>query len=95
MTTESKKNVENLPFLRERMSHIADNYHNVQQDVLETFVDHGQLLKLAEPTVLSSGKRIPGLKIDHPRQLAVMHSSVARSPHDSEATGTEFSFRPV
>jgi len=30
----------------------------------------------AEPTVLPSGKRIPGLKIDHPRQLAVMHSLV-------------------
>ena len=37
------------------------NYHNVQQDILETFVDHGQLRKLAEPTVLPSGKRIPGL----------------------------------
>lgn len=71
-----KKDVENLPLLRERMSQIVDNYHNVQQDVLETFVDRGQLLKLAEPTVLPSGKRIPGLKIDHPRQLAVMHSLV-------------------
>jgi len=31
---------------------------------------------LAEPTRLPSGKRIPGLKLDHPRQLAVMHSLV-------------------
>jgi hypothetical protein len=44
------------------MSEIIDNYHNVQQDILETFVDRGQLRKLAEPTVLPSGKRIPGLK---------------------------------
>ena len=29
--------------------------------ILETFVDRGQLRKLAEPTVLPSGKRIPGL----------------------------------
>ena len=70
------KDVENLPRLRDRMSEIIDNYHNVQQDVLETFVDRGQLRKLAGPTILPSGKRIPGLKLDHPRQLAVMHSLV-------------------
>ena len=70
------KDVENLPQLRERMSGIIDNYHNVQQDILETFVDRGQLRKLAEPTILTNGKRIPGLKLDHPRQLAVMHSLV-------------------
>jgi hypothetical protein len=70
------KDVENLPKLRERMSSIIDNYHNVQQDILETFVDRGQMRKLAEPTVLPNGKRIPGLKPDHPRQLAVMHSLV-------------------
>src|SRR5207244_12136087 len=58
------------------MSEIIDNYHNVQQDVLETFIDRGQLRKLAEPTILSNGRRIPGLKLDHPRQLAVMHSLV-------------------
>lgn len=70
------KGVENLPRLRDRMSEIIDNYHNVQQDILETFVDRGQLRKLAEPTVLPGGKRIPGLKLDHPRQLAVMHALV-------------------
>ena len=70
------KNVENLPHLRDRMSEIIDNYHNVQQDVLETFIDRGQLRKLAEPAILPGGRRIPGLKLDHPRQLAVMHSLV-------------------
>ena len=30
----------------------------------------------AEPTILPSGKRIPGLKLDHPRQLALMHALV-------------------
>jgi len=70
------KDVEHLPQLRVRMSEIIDNYHNVQQDVLETFIDRGQLRKLAEPTILSNGRRIPGLKLDHPRQLAVMHSLV-------------------
>jgi len=70
------KDVENLPQLRQRMAEIIDNYHNAQQDVLETFIDRGQLRKLAEPSILPNGKRIPGLKLDHPRQLAVMHSLV-------------------
>src|SRR5467141_3981038 len=71
-----KKAVENLPVLRETLSAINDNYLNVQQDILETFVDRGQLRKLAEPTITSTGKRIPGLKLDHPRQLALMHALV-------------------
>ena len=70
------KHVENLSRLRERMSAIIDNYRNVQQDVMETFIDRGQLRKLADPTILPSGRRIPGLKLDHPRQLAVMHALV-------------------
>jgi hypothetical protein len=71
-----KKAVENLPRLRESMSSVIDNYQNVQQDILETFVDRGQMRKLTEPTVLPNGKRIPGLKLDHPRQLALMHALV-------------------
>jgi hypothetical protein len=68
--------VENLPPLRDKLADICDNYLTVQQDILETFVDRGQLRKLTEPTVLSNGKRIPGLKLDHPRQLALMHALV-------------------
>jgi len=75
-----RKDIESLPPLRERMSEIADNYHDVQQDVLETFVDRGQLRKLTEPTTLPSGKRLPGLRLDHPRQLAVMHALVRFAP---------------
>src|SRR5437588_10414119 len=71
-----RKAVENLPQLREKMACIIDRYHDVQHDILEPFVDRGQLLNLAEPTVLPSGKRIPGLKLDHPRQLALMHALV-------------------
>jgi hypothetical protein len=75
-----RKAVENLPQLREKMTSIIDRYHDVQQDILETFVDRGQLRKLAEPTVLPSGKRVPGLKLDHPRQLALMHALVRLMP---------------
>ena len=53
------KDVENLPQLRNRMSAIIDNYHDVQQDILETFIDRGQLRKLAEPTILPSGSGFP------------------------------------
>jgi hypothetical protein len=70
------KAVENLAPLRQRLSAITDNYLNVQQDILETFIDRGQLRTLTEPTITATGKRIPGLKIDHPRQLALMHALV-------------------
>jgi hypothetical protein len=70
------KNVENLPLLRQRMSEIIDHYHDAQQDILQTFIDRGPLQRLAQPTTLTNGKRIPGLKLDHPRQLAVMHALV-------------------
>lgn len=53
-----------------------NNYQNVQQDILETFIDRGQLRQLAEPTILPGGKRIPSLKLHHPRQLALMHALV-------------------
>ena len=71
-----RKAVENLPQLREKLSAICDNYLSVQQDILETFVDRGQLRTLTQPTVLPGGRRIPGLKFDHPRQLALMHALV-------------------
>jgi len=68
--------VEHLPVLRTKMAAILDTYLDVQQDILETFVDRGELRTLATPTRLPNGKRIPGLKLDHPRQLAVMHALV-------------------
>ena len=69
------------------MSVIIDNYHNAQQDILESFIDRGELRTLAEPTTLPNGKRIPGLKLDHPRQLAVMHALVRFA---NIAAGTSF-----
>ena len=37
------KAIEHLPALRDKLSAINDNYLNIQQDILETFVDRGQL----------------------------------------------------
>ncbi len=70
------KAIDSLPQLRQKQAAILDTYLDVQQDILETFVDRGELKKLSQPTVLPSGKRIPGLRLDHPRQLAVMHALV-------------------
>ena len=81
-----RKAVTNLSNLRSKLSAIADNYLNVQQDILESFVDRGQLRKLAQPTITASGKRIPGLKLDNPRQLALMHALV-RFTHIAAANG--------
>jgi hypothetical protein len=57
---------------------IIDRYVEVQQDILETFVDREQLHQdreqlhqLTQPTTLPNGRRIPGLKLDQPRQLAL------------------------
>jgi hypothetical protein len=71
-----RKGLEHVPQLRPAMAAVVDRYLTVQQDILETFVDRGQLRQLAEPTRLPNGKRIPGLKLDHPRQLALMHALV-------------------
>jgi hypothetical protein len=57
------------------MSAIIDNYHNVQQDILETLSTAANCANWPNPHP-SRGRRIPGLKLDHPRQLAVMHSLV-------------------
>ncbi len=70
------KAVENLPRLRQTLGSIIDQYLDVQQDILETFVDRGQFQRLGKSTVLAHGKRIPGLKPNHRRQLALMQALV-------------------
>ena len=70
------KAIDHLPQLRDAMAAVTDRYLTVQQDILETFIDRGQLRQLAAPTCRANGKRIPGLKLDHPRQLALMHALV-------------------
>jgi hypothetical protein len=70
------KSIDHVPQLRDAMAAVTDRYLTVQQDILETFVDRGQLRQLGEPTHVANGKRVPGLKLDHPRLLAVMHALV-------------------
>ncbi|HLZ25307.1 MAG TPA: hypothetical protein VKQ30_24565, partial [Ktedonobacterales bacterium] len=68
------KSIRNLPQLRRVMHGINDRYLAIQQDVLETYVDRGQLARLRQPTITASGRRTPGLKLDDPRLLAVMQA---------------------
>jgi hypothetical protein len=68
------KSIRNLPQLRRVMAGINDRYLVVQQDVLETYLDRGQLARLRQPTITPSGHRTPGLKLDDPRLLAVMQA---------------------
>jgi hypothetical protein len=72
-----KKSVAELPKLRQTMRSINERYLDVQQDVLETYIDRGHLARLREPTVSEAGRRTPGLKLDDPRLLAVMKALVA------------------
>src|SRR2546430_3179170 len=62
------------------MSGINDRYLAIQQDVLETYVDRGQLARLRQPTITLSGRRTPGLKLDDPRLLAVASANLLRPP---------------
>ena len=89
-----KKAVEHLPALREKMGAVIDTYLTVQQDILETFVDRDQLRTLANPTILPNGKRIPGLKLDHPRQLALMHALVCFAHIPAQQTFTTADLYP-
>ena len=88
------KAVENLPQLREKLGSIIDNYLDVQQDILETFVDRGQFQRLGEPTVLANGKRVPGLKPNHRRQLALMQGLVRFSQIAAGGTFSTAEVRP-
>src|SRR6266540_7327566 len=54
------KSVQNLPALGNALSAINDNYLNVQQDILESFIDRGQLRELAEPTITPRASASPG-----------------------------------
>jgi hypothetical protein len=51
------KGVEHLPELRQTMAASNDRYLEVQQDVLETYVDRGQLEQLRPATVSPSGRQ--------------------------------------
>jgi hypothetical protein len=80
------KSIENLGRMREVMHPINDRYLDVQQDVMETYIDRDHLQKLRQPTIRGR-RRTPGLKLDDERLLAVMQALVRFAPL---ATGGQF-----
>ena len=88
------KAIDHLSGLRQKLSATVDRYLDVQHDILETFVDRGQLRNLSQRTILPNGKRIPGLKLDHPRQLALMHALVRFSHLAALSTFTTAELHP-
>src|SRR4029453_13812922 len=69
------KAIDHLPLLRRKLAAIVDSYLDVQQDILETFVDRGQLRTLSQPTILPTGKRARGLNLPPPRTVAALDAS--------------------
>jgi hypothetical protein len=53
------KAIEAVPHVRETMSAVTDRYLTVQQDILETFLDRGQLRQLAAPPSWQMGNESP------------------------------------
>jgi len=70
------KDIKHLPKVRDTLTQANDRYQTVQQDVLETFVDRGQMQQLRQATVSASGRRTPGLRLDDFRLLALLQALV-------------------
>jgi len=68
------KNLKNLPKVRQVMDRANQRYLNVQQDILASHLDGGQLEHLRQPSVSPSGRRVPGLHLDDPRLMAVLQA---------------------
>jgi hypothetical protein len=66
-----RKAVERLEPVRQTLHASNQRYLNIQQNVLATYVDRGQLQSLRQATVSASGRRTPGLRLDDPRLLAL------------------------
>jgi len=68
------KNINNLPRARDVLDRSNQRYLDVQQDVLSSYIDRGQLEKLRQPTLSPTGRRTPGMRRDDPRLLAVLQA---------------------
>ena len=68
------KHIDNLEKVRTAFDSANHRYLQVQQDILQTYVDRGQLEQLRQPSVSTTGRRVPGLHIDDPRLLAVLNA---------------------
>lgn len=70
------KHIRHLPRLRQILGQSNRRCLDAQQDVLETYVDRGQLHELRQPTISPTGRRTPGLRLDDLRLLAVWQALI-------------------
>jgi hypothetical protein len=68
------KNIVNLPKLRQVLDTANQRYLEIQQDVLNSYVDRGQLQQFRQASVSATGRRVPGLRLDDPRLLALLQA---------------------
>jgi hypothetical protein len=69
-----RKNINNLPQVRTVLHQANQRFLSLQQDVLASYLDRGQLQQLRQPSVSPTGRRVPGLHLDDPRLLAVLQA---------------------
>ena len=69
-----RKHLDNLPKVRAVLHRANQRFLDVEQDVLTSYLDRGQLEQMRQPTVSPSGRRTPGLRLDDPRLLAVLQA---------------------
>jgi hypothetical protein len=69
-----RKHLDNLPKVREVLATANDCGLQVQQDILLSYVDRGQLQELRQPSVSPQGRRVPGLRLDDGRLMAVLQA---------------------
>lgn len=69
-----KRLPEALPQLREVLGRSNERFLDAEQDILESYIDRGQLQALRRPTVSAAGRRTPGLRLDDARLLAVLQA---------------------
>jgi len=69
-----RKHLDNLPKIRAVLQRANQRCLDVEQDVLTSYLDRGQLDQLRQPTVSPSGRRTPGLRLDDPRLLALLQA---------------------
>jgi hypothetical protein len=69
-----RKHIDNLPKVRTVLHRANQRCLDVEQDVLTSYLDRGQLDQLRQATVSPTGRRTPGLRLDDPRLLALLQA---------------------
>lgn len=71
------KAINNLPRLRRLLAGSNDRYLCAQQDILETYLDRGEMQRLRQASVSPTGRRTPGMRLDDRRLLALLQAITA------------------